>query len=106
MTHPLMLSVRSSKGQSLLDVILFDILEVLISSHLQFSSSSFVTNDDTVWVHLQARDCPFLANWTFNSCMKSASLVVTVAEDQYFLTLIIPNWKVKRGRLTKIVPRS
>ena len=24
----------------------------------------------------------------------------------YFLTLIIPNWKVKRGSLTKIVPKS
>ena len=35
------------------ELLLFYILEVLVSSHLQFVTSRLISNDDTMLVHLQ-----------------------------------------------------
>ena len=66
-----------------LEVVLLDILEVAVCSNLEFLSSSLVSNDDTVLVHLQNRDCPHLSNRTLDGSVESACLVVASLENLY-----------------------
>ena len=69
----------------LLQVVLLDVLEVQVGTVLQLSGSSLVANDDCVGVHLQGRNGPLLAYTSLDSVLQSASLVVTVTNDQNLL---------------------
>ena len=68
-----------------LKVVFFDVFEVLVCTYFQFVCSGFVTNDDAVLVHLQGADGPHLSDTAFYGMLQGAGLVVTVADNQYFL---------------------
>ena len=62
----------------------FDILEVTISTYFQFFRSSIVTNDNTLFVHLQSADSPHLSDRTFYCMIQCASLIVTIYDNHHF----------------------
>ena len=76
--------MKFGKSGDSLEVVLFDILEVLIRTHLDFFASGFVANDDAVGMLLECGDGPGLAHRAFDSSLKCAGFVVAVAEDEYF----------------------
>ena len=55
---------------STLDVVLFNVLEVLICADLQFVSSHFVADDDAMLMHLENRNRPHLSNWAFDGSLE------------------------------------
>lgn len=67
----------------MLEIILFDILEVAVSTYLQFIAGNLITNDDAMLVLLQSADGPSLGNRAFDGSLQGAGLVMTVAENHY-----------------------
>ena len=66
-----------------IQVLCLNILEVAVSTHLQFFGGRIVTNDDTLFVHLQGADSPHLHHGTLDCMIEGTCLVVSVYDNHY-----------------------
>ena len=55
---------------STLDVVLFNVLEVLVSAMFDVFASSLVADDDAMLMHLENRNRPHLSNWAFDGSLE------------------------------------
>ena len=84
-----MRSARNIQGCSLRyavileQILLFDILEVAISTDLQLITGSVIADDDTMLVHLKSRDGPHVVDTTLYSSLKCTALGVTIHQNHY-----------------------
>ena len=58
-----------------IQVLCLNILEVAVSTHLQFFGGRIVTNDDTLFVHLQGADSPHLHHGTLDCMIEARALL-------------------------------
>ena len=60
---------------------------VLVSAYGQLVASCFVANHDSVWVHLEHRRSPLVADIAVDAMLEGTSLVVTRAYEEHFLRI-------------------
>ena len=66
-------------------VSLLNILEILVSSVLQFVGGIFVTNDNGMGMLLQAADGPHVVDRLFDSVTKGAGFVMAIDHNHHLL---------------------
>ena len=81
--HHLCDHLCSQNPYCLKEIILFYILEIFVSSMLQFIGCIFVTNNDCVWMLLQAADSPHVVDGFFDSMTKGTGLIMAIHHNHH-----------------------
>ena len=66
-------------------IILLYILEILVSINLELTTSSIVSNDDSMGVQLKAADGPHMVDTFLNTVLQGTGLVVAIHHDHHLL---------------------
>ena len=78
---------KDSGSMDSLEVVLFDILEILVGSVLDFLRGSFIADDDAVGMFLQGTDGPPVGDRTFDGSLQSAALGMSITEYEHFTSI-------------------
>ena len=66
-------------------VVLLYVLEILVSINLELTTSSIVSNDDSMGVQLKAADGPHMVDTFLNTVLQGTGLVVAIHHDHHLL---------------------
>ena len=69
----------------LLNIVFFDVLEILVSADFKFVGCGFIADHDAVAMELQAGNGPHLRDAAFDDGTEGAGLVMTIAKNHDFI---------------------